>query len=160
MSTIAIQREEPATNAVAGNSIANTATDANSSVAAMKIVNTRDQSILQLMKAAQNNTSKDGSKPRTSVADLHPSQPVGRVEVLILRRYPRRVIRGEKWTGSLAAACGRDESGLVGVVLWGDQVEQVSTGDVVRIEDGWCRISNGEKVVSTGRNGRLTVLQG
>ncbi len=118
----------------------------------------REQSILNLMHAARGNVREQNSKPRIPVADLRPSTPVGRIELLILRRYPRRTVRNENWSGSLAAACGRDESGLVGVVLWGGQVDQVSTGDVVRIENGWCRLSNGEKVVSTGRTGRLTVL--
>ena len=137
MSTATIQREAPST------STEGTA---------------RDQSILNLMRVASGKSREQSKKPRIPVADLRPSCPVGRIEVLILRRYPRRTVRNENWSGSLAAACGRDESGLVGVVLWGDQVDQVRTGDVVRIEDGWCKYSNGEKVVSTGRTGRLTVL--
>jgi ssDNA-binding replication factor A large subunit len=98
-------------------------------------------------------------KPRTRVEDLVANRPVGRLEVLILRRYPRRTITSKGWKGSVAAACGRDETGLIGVVLWGDQVDQVRTGDVISIEGGWCRYSHGQKVVSTGRTGRLTVLE-
>ena len=98
-------------------------------------------------------------KPRTRVEDLVANRPVGRLEMLILRRYPRRTITSKGWKGSVAAACGRDETGLIGVVLWGDQVDQVRTGDVISIEGGWCRYSHGQKVVSTGRTGRLTVLE-
>ena len=43
-------------------------------------------------------------------------------------------------------------------LLWGDQVDRVRSGDIIRIENGWCRMSQGQKVVSTGRTGRLTVL--
>ena len=98
-------------------------------------------------------------KPRTRVEDLVANRPVGRLEMLILRRYPRRTITSKGWKGSVAAACGRDETGLIGVVLWGDQVDQVRTGDIISIESGWCRYSHGQKVVSTGRTGRLTVLE-
>ena len=98
-------------------------------------------------------------KPRTRVEDLVANRPVGRLEVLILRRYPRRTITSKGWKGSVAAACGRDETGLIGVVLWGNQVDQVRTGDIISIEGGWCRYSHGQKVVSTGRTGRLTVLE-
>ena len=63
------------------------------------------------------------------------------------------------WTGSIAAACGRDETGLIGIVLWGDQVDRVRTGDIIAIQGGWCRYSHGQKVVSTGRTGRLTILE-
>ena len=98
-------------------------------------------------------------KPRTRVEDLVANRPVRRLEMLILRRYPRRTITSKGWKGSVAAACGRDETGLIGVVLWGDQVDQVRTGDIISIEGGWCRYSHGQKVVSTGRTGRLTVLE-
>ena len=98
-------------------------------------------------------------KPRTRVEDLVANRPVGRLEMLILRRYPRRTITSKGWKGSVAAACGRDETGLIGVVLWGDQVDQVRTGDIISIEGGWCRYSHGQKVVSTGRTGRLTVIE-
>ena len=98
-------------------------------------------------------------KPRTRVEDLVANLPVGRLEMLILRRYPRRTVMSKGWKGSVAAACGRDETGLIGVVLWGNQVDQVRTGDIISIEGGWCRYSHGQKVVSTGRTGRLTVLE-
>ena len=62
------------------------------------------------------------------------------------------------YTGQLAAACGRDETGIVGIVLWDNQVNNVKTGDIIRIENGWCRTKNGEIVVSTGKNGKLTII--
>ena len=72
-------------------------------------------------------------KPRTRVEDLVANRPVGRLEMLILRRYPRRTVMSKGWKGSVAAACGRDETGLIGVVLWGNQVDQVRTGDIISI---------------------------
>ena len=107
----------------------------------------------------QQKRTKIQIKPRTRVEDLVANRPVGRIEILILRRYPRRTITSKGWKGSVAAACGRDETGLIGVVLWGNQVDQVRTGDIISIEGGWCRYSHGQKVVSTGRTGRLTVLE-
>ena len=98
-------------------------------------------------------------KPRTRVENLRAGRPVGRIELLVLRRYPRRTVMSKGWTGSIAAACGRDESGLIGLVLWGNQVDRVRTGDIISIQGGWCRYSHGQKVVSTGRTGRLTVLE-
>ena len=98
-------------------------------------------------------------KPRTRVEDLVAGRPVGRLEILVLRRYPRRTVMSKGWTGSIAAACGRDETGLIGLVLWGDQVDRVRTGDIISIQGGWCRYSHGQKVVSTGRTGKLTILE-
>jgi len=97
--------------------------------------------------------------PRTRVENLMPNRPVGRVELLVLRRYPRRTVMSKGWTGSIAAACGRDETGLIGLVLWGDQVDRVRTGDIISIQGGWCQYSQGQKVVSTGRTGKLSILE-
>ena len=64
---------------------------------------------------------------------------MGRLELVVLRRYPRRLVSSTNFTGSVAAACGRDETGIVGIVLWGEQVNTVNTGDIIRIESGWCK---------------------
>ncbi|MDP6011214.1 MAG: hypothetical protein QF707_05420 [Candidatus Poseidoniaceae archaeon] len=98
--------------------------------------------------------------PRTRVESLVAERPIGRIEVVVLRRYPRRYVDSINWKGYVAAACGRDETGLVGLVLWGKQIDDVSVGDIVRIESGWCRRQGGEMVVSSGRNGQLTVIEG
>ena len=89
---------------------------------------------------------------------MSPNQEINRLELVVLRTYPRRLIASKNYTGQLAAACGRDETGIVGIVLWDDQVDRVKTGDIIRIEGGWCRSRNDELVVSTGKNGRLYIL--
>jgi len=113
-------------------------------------------SILREMKSAHS-TNKSTST-RQKVSELLPNSKINRLELVVLRRYPRRLVDSQNYTGALAAACGRDETGIVGIVLWGDQVKQVKTGDIIRIEEGWCRSRNGELVVSTGKNGRLSLI--
>ena len=98
--------------------------------------------------------------PRTSIQSLVAERPFGRVEVVILRKYPRRYVSNQRFTGYVAAACGRDETGFVGLVLWGEQVEEVRVGDLVRIEAGWTRRHAGDLIISSGRNGRLSVIEG
>ena len=118
---------------------------------------TRTKSILSAMGNQTKTTSSRTLRQR--VVDLSPNESVQRLELVVLRRYPRRLVNSANYTGSLAAACGRDETGLVGIVLWGDQVKQVKTGDIIRIENGWGRERNGEIIVSTGRNGSLIVIE-
>ena len=116
----------------------------------------RTKSILSAMK---NNKSPQTSRSsRQRVEELVANNPVNRLELVVLRRYPRRLVNSANYTGSLAAACGRDETGLVGIVLWGEQVNHVKAGDIIRIENGWCRMRDGEIIVSTGRNGTLEVI--
>lgn len=116
----------------------------------------REISILKQMKLQSK--SKVEKASRQKVSELKANKQVERLELVVLRRYPRRLVNSSNFTGSLAAACGRDETGIVGIVLWGEQVKQVKTGDIIRIENGWCRSRNGELVVSTGRTGSLLVI--
>nr|AIF08703.1 hypothetical protein [uncultured marine group II/III euryarchaeote KM3_31_G10] len=95
---------------------------------------------------------------RQLVNQLTPATSINRLELLVLRRYPRRMVKSSNYEGPVAAACGRDETGVVGLVLWGEEVDQVRTGDVVRVLNGWCRRNHGELVVSSGRSGTLEVL--
>ena len=115
------------------------------------------RSIMRQM--AYSESKRRNQSPRTRVEDLVVQRPVKRMELLILRRYPRRTVMSKGWTGSIAAACGRDETGQIGLILWGDQVDRVRTGDIISIQGGWCQYSHGQKVVSTGRTRRLTVLE-
>tara|TARA_B100002051_G_scaffold190480_1_gene180542 strand:- start:3035 stop:3430 length:396 start_codon:yes stop_codon:yes gene_type:complete len=116
----------------------------------------RKESILSQMRNQPKKQQKKAARQR--VSELTPNQKILRLELVVLRRYPRRLVNSKNFTGSLAAACGRDETGIVGIVLWADQVKQVKTGDIIRIENGWCRSRNGELIVSTGKSGTLTVL--
>lgn len=100
----------------------------------------------------------EGRSKRQRVCDLIPNAPVKDLDLVVLRRYPRRLINTDSYTGMVAAACGRDETGLVGIVIWADDVDKVRSGDLIRIESGWCRIRDDELVVSSGRNGRLRVI--
>jgi len=116
----------------------------------------RTKSILSEMENENSITSQKNQ--RQHVSELKPGTIVRRLELVVLRRYPRRLVNSKNYTGALAAACGRDETGLVGLVLWDDDVKKVRVGDIIRIENGWCRLRDGEIVVSTGRSGTLTIL--
>ena len=119
----------------------------------------KDDRVISILSNMNNQSKfKKSRTVRQKVADLVPNQEVKRLELVVLRRYPRRLVDSANYTGSLAAACGRDETGIVGIILWNNQVKQVKAGDIIRIEDGWCRSRNGELIVSTGRNGTLVVL--
>jgi hypothetical protein len=93
------------------------------------------------------------------VVDLQGQSFVRSLDLLILRKYPRRVVASARYSGMVCSAVGRDDTGIVGIVLWGEHVNMVKSGDVVRINNGWCRAQNGELVVSTGRFGCLTFVE-
>lgn len=97
--------------------------------------------------------------PANRIDQLRPNSPVRQLELVVLRIYPKRMIVSKGYTGHVAAACGRDETGLVGLVLWADQIQQVNIGDVIRLESGWCRSRDGALVVSTGKHGKIAIVQ-
>ena len=98
------------------------------------------------------------SEKRLQVKDLKPNRPIKMLDLIILRVYPRRLIYSDSYTGPVAAACGRDETGLVGIVLWNEQIDEIRIGDIVRFESGWCQMRDGELIASTGMNGRLRII--
>ena len=108
--------------------------------------------------ASYQNNRQGKTQERQYVSQLKPKRVVNRLDLLILRIYPRRIIYSERYTGPVAAACGRDETGLVGLVLWDKQIDEVRIGDVIRIQNGWCQMRDGELVVSTGMSGKLTII--
>lgn len=116
----------------------------------------RTKSILAAMRESPK--TSDETAPRQKVSELVPGKAVKRLELVVLRRYPRRLINSKSYTGSIAAACGKDETGIVGIVLWADDVTKVRSGDIIRIENGWCRRKDGQLVVSTGRSGSIIIL--
>ncbi len=119
----------------------------------------RRAAIIRHIHSVNTDSGTEVEKQLMKVNQLNSGQQVGNLEILVLRRYPRREINSANYRGPVAAACGRDETGVVGLVLWGDQVDKVRTGDVIRISNGWCRRSHGELVVSSGRTGKLSVIQ-
>jgi ssDNA-binding replication factor A large subunit len=115
--------------------------------------NITTDSILNHMKSDEKNQHE-----RQKVEELLPNRRVNNIELVVLRIYPRRLISTKNYTGPVAAACGRDETGIVGLVLWDSQIEQIRVGDIIRIEGGWCRQRDGELVVSTGKSGKIQIL--
>lgn len=114
------------------------------------------------MSARAMRVEMNDGRPRDNgmrIADLRPQRIVSRIELLVIRRYPRRQVHSPRYTGPVAAAAARDETGIVGLVLWGEQVDQVRSGDVIVIENGWCRERSGELVISTGRTGKLSHVE-
>jgi len=52
-----------------------------------------------------------------------------------------------------------DDSGNMTLVLWDDQIDQLSQGDKVKVENAYIREWNGEMQLNTGKYGKLTVVK-
>ena len=69
---------------------------------------------------------------------------------------PRRVITAYGNYASVAKALIGDETGTIRLCLWNEQIDSVSVGDTVRIENAGASLFRGEKQLSIGTKGLLT----
>ena len=58
----------------------------------------------------------------------------------------------------VADATLKDETGIITLTLWNDQVRQVNVGDKIKIEKGYAKSFRDVLQLSTGKYGKLTVL--
>lgn len=89
-------------------------------------------------------------KPRTAVPDI---------ELEVVSKGETREFANERGTGKVCSAAGKDDTGEIKLSLWNEQIDQVEEGKKIKIENGWCSEFQGEKQVSTGKFGKLTVLE-
>lgn len=62
-------------------------------------------------------------------------------------------------SGKVANAKAKDETGEITMSLWNEQVDLVKAGTKIHIINGWCSEYKGEKQLSTGKFGRLEIVQ-
>jgi replication factor A1 len=58
----------------------------------------------------------------------------------------------------VADATLKDETGIITLTLWNEQVMQVNVGNRIKIENGYAKSFRNVLQLSTGRNGTLTVI--
>ncbi|RMF05117.1 hypothetical protein D6764_05515 [Candidatus Woesearchaeota archaeon] len=93
------------------------------------------------------------------VSELQPRQ--GKVEITGKVTEVGQVREFQKFgnTGRVANAKLQDESGEITLTLWNEQIDMVKPGCTVRISNGYVSEWQGEKQLSTGRFGKLEVLE-
>ena len=82
------------------------------------------------------------------------------VEANVVEKSEAREVRSRYTndTYMVADATIEDETGKITLTLWNEQVEQVSVGDRVRIENGYIKSFREILQLNSGKYGTLTVL--
>lgn len=94
------------------------------------------------------------------IKDLEPRQ--GNVEItaeVIEVNEPREFTKFGR-TGRVATAKIKDETGEVNLSLWNEQIDLVKPGIKIKITNGYVNEFQGEKQLTTGKFGKLEVLEG
>ena len=60
--------------------------------------------------------------------------------------------------GRVATARGKDDTGEVKLTLWNEQIDEVNVGDKIKITNGYVSEWQGQKQLSTGRFGKMEVV--
>ncbi|MBW3002795.1 hypothetical protein KY338_06565 [Candidatus Woesearchaeota archaeon] len=92
------------------------------------------------------------------VSDLKDKTKVDEITLKITAKEEPKDVRGG--TLKMCNCTGEDDSGSVTVTLWQADVEKVNVGDTIKITGGWAQVYQDKMQVSSGRFGKLEVVEG
>ena len=72
----------------------------------------------------------------------------------------RRIVQTKFGEAPVVRAVLEDETGKISLNLWRDQIDLVSEGDMVRIENAFVRSYKEQLELNVGSRGRIVVLSG
>jgi len=91
------------------------------------------------------------------VKELQAKGPVDELIVKITQKGEVRDVKGGML--KLCECVGEDDTGTIKVALWNKDIEAVNKGDTLKITKGWANEYQGEISVSSGRFGKLEILE-
>lgn len=92
------------------------------------------------------------------ISDLQPRQ--GKINIKIKIVSVGEIYEFDKpgFSGKVATAVAKDDSGQIDLTLWNTEIEIVKKGDVVHITNGYVNEFQGKKQLTAGRFGKLEVV--
>lgn len=92
------------------------------------------------------------------VKDLQSRQGNVNIEVEVKEVGDIREFQKFGKVGKVANATVSDKTGLIKLTLWNEDIDKVRVGDKIKISNGFVSEFQGEKQLSAGRFGKLTVI--
>jgi len=92
------------------------------------------------------------------IKDLKPRQGKVDIEVEIVDIGEVREFQKFGKAGRVATASAKDETGKINLTLWNDEIDSVKIGDKVKITNGYVNEFQGEMQLTSGRFGKLEVI--
>lgn len=77
------------------------------------------------------------------------------LELKVVDKEEPHTFENDNGEGRVATAICEDDSGEVKVSLWNEEIDKVSVGDEIKIENGYSRLFKNEVYVSAGKYGEL-----
>jgi replication factor A1 len=97
---------------------------------------------------------------RVKISDIKEGDNEINIEAEVIEKSYAREVRSKFDYRALmvADATLKDETGIITLTLWNEQVSQVKVGDKVKIEKGYAKSFRDVLQLSTGKSGTLTVI--
>jgi replication factor A1 len=94
--------------------------------------------------------------------DLKDRSKVEEIVLTVIEKGEPREFQS-KWSGASGRVCdavGQDEEGdSVNITLWNDDIERVEVNVKVKITNGWASSYKNQLQVSTGKYGKLEIVE-
>lgn len=98
---------------------------------------------------------------RTLIKDLKPGMKSVNVLAKVVRMEEEREVGGRFGDSRrLREIVVGDESGVVTMSLWNEQIDQVSEGDIIYVENGYTTLFRGHLRLTVGRYGAIKPGEG
>lgn len=79
------------------------------------------------------------------------------LEAKVIEKEPVRNVNTKFGQTKVCNAIIEDESGSMILILWGEEVDKVNSGDKIKIENGYVKEWNGSLQLNVGKYGKLDV---
>lgn len=93
------------------------------------------------------------------IKDIRANQGNVELEGKVVKKESARQFAKFGKSGQVCNAVLQDETGEIVLTLWNEDVEKVNVGDQIHLKNGWCSEYKGEKQVSTGKFGKLEIVE-
>ncbi len=94
------------------------------------------------------------------ISELQPGQGKVNLEVTVTSMEEPKTINKYGKDLKLCNAKVTDGESEIKLTLWNDDVDKVKTGSILKIENGYVNEFQGEKQLTTGKFGKLEILDG
>ncbi len=90
------------------------------------------------------------------VEELQPESNFDSLKVRVISKQGPREVQGRSGLLYVWDVLVIDETGSTTLTLWGkDTGEKYKIGEVITIENGWCKMFRDQKQISLGREGKM-----
>jgi replication factor A1 len=119
----------------------------------------------QLMNFMETNTirkylaKKNRTTPSNNIKDLRPGMTKISLKAEVLEiAEPKRVVTRYGNNANIVKVLIGDETGTIKLCLWNEQIDNVTKGDIIQIENAQASAFRGERQLALGKKGSLTTI--